>query len=596
MASASSASFPPSPFHSPPNHHRSPMLAAKHPIAEHLNPHARAPYATHDAMDVDPDPPPPPPALTPSSTNLSNSSFAAPTGSSDASRPPPSLESIRAHISEQFDIEILLKHREMRMIEQEIAKTQISLEQLRRCSLLPYTQSPEAQLDAQGNGLIPPAPGVVDGPYTRHYRQWLIPHPALDGNLVEPFAPPPNIQQQQQQQQLGFGFGMGMNGRPQRQSAMKVQTKTGEQVCLYRKRDGTLVKLECGTCHRSNFSSAQGFINHCRIAHQTEYSSHDAAAEACGKPVDEADEALMTPLNVRNPIDGPARHTRQQLSPSWATPLPPRRASTAAKSQKLQQQQQQQQEQKYLPQETPYVSPYILHNNPTPGTFGTPTPAVSSKASHRKSQSYSAGSTRRPSSQTPSSAPKPGLPQHQQQQHQQPHHQHQHQRPMTPPLDFGTTNLQSFLQHKKLNIDVDKLAKDLTTRIPDDASPVSATNINNKRPRSAGLSTHRDPALSAADMGLSLATPPPQMAPTANMGLAAHHHQHHGHHGHGHGHHGSVGNGLRTEFDDDIEMTDYLNLSDSGGSEGWRSEDEEVGAARKKGKMKNVRFAVGGGA
>lgn len=242
-SSASSAPLPPSPFHSPPNHlHRSPMLAAQHPIPQHLSPHQRSSYGSHDAMDMDPDPPPPAaPALTPSSSSLSSSSFPGASTNTDPARPPPSLESIRATISEQFDIEILLKHREIRLIEQEIAKTQVSLEQLRRCALLPYANSPEAQLDAQGNGMIPAVPGVVDGPYTRHYRQWLIPHPALDGNSVEPFAPPPNVQQQQQQQ-FGLGFGMGMNGRPQRQSAMKVQTKTGEQVCLYRKRDGTLVK------------------------------------------------------------------------------------------------------------------------------------------------------------------------------------------------------------------------------------------------------------------------------------------------------------------------------------------------------------------
>lgn len=57
-----------------------------------------------------------------------------------------------------------------------------------------------------------------------------------------------------------------------------------------RKSDSLLVKLVCLDCRRDNFSSAQGFINHCRIAHGRNFASHDAAADACGEPVD-VDEA-----------------------------------------------------------------------------------------------------------------------------------------------------------------------------------------------------------------------------------------------------------------------------------------------------------------
>ena len=41
-------------------------------------------------------------------------------------------------IEHQFNIEILVKHRELRLIEQELAKCQTSLEQLRRCEIIPY--------------------------------------------------------------------------------------------------------------------------------------------------------------------------------------------------------------------------------------------------------------------------------------------------------------------------------------------------------------------------------------------------------------------------------------------------------------------------
>jgi ADA HAT complex component 1 len=61
-------------------------------------------------------------------------------------------------------------------------------------------------------------------------------------------------------------------------------------MIIKRKIDGQLVKLVCLDCRRFDFSSTQGFINHCRIAHSRTFASHDAAAAASGEPV-EVDEA-----------------------------------------------------------------------------------------------------------------------------------------------------------------------------------------------------------------------------------------------------------------------------------------------------------------
>jgi len=49
------------------------------------------------------------------------------------------------------------------------------------------------------------------------------------------------------------------------------------------------VKLVCIDCHRWDFSSTQGFINHCRIAHARDFKSHELAAVHCGHPI-EVDE------------------------------------------------------------------------------------------------------------------------------------------------------------------------------------------------------------------------------------------------------------------------------------------------------------------
>ena len=103
------------------------------------------------------------------------------------------LTVVQQAIEAQINYEILLKHNEMRLIEQELAKCQISLEQLRRCTLIPYPGSDGLSQDvSSGVGPAlqppsgytvpqhPPAWGVADGPYTRHYAKWLIPDPKFD--------------------------------------------------------------------------------------------------------------------------------------------------------------------------------------------------------------------------------------------------------------------------------------------------------------------------------------------------------------------------------------------------------------------------------
>lgn len=165
----------------------------------------------------------------------------------------------------------------------------------------------------------------------------------------------------------------------------------------------------------------------------------------------------MTPLNARGPIDGPARHTRQQLSPSFLTPLPPRRATkttsnTASGS--------------HHP-ETPYVNPYILSNTPTPSNLfastsgnAAPPPFKFSSSSntgtstshntHRRTQSHSAASSRRVPGSTISNSSTTKSPSH---------------RPPTPPLDLlATPHLQNLLKRKKIALDVGALAQDVTRR------------------------------------------------------------------------------------------------------------------------------------
>lgn len=244
-------------------------------------------------------------------------------GGRDAPRPvpvEPDMDRAREAIEQQFSLEILLKHNELRLINQELAKCQVALEQLRRCHLIPYPQNvptPDQMvniMNGSGAALQPkpgeqlpqwaPPFGVTDGPYARHYAKWLIPDPKFDG--IQPEAP---VQAESSRfrtsldgrstrnsfAELGVSQG---RGRPVRGSAgQKLQAlssgypppKDKNGPCVLKRSDGKTVKLVCIDCHRENFSSTQGFINHCRIAHKRDFKSHEEAAVHCGHPIEVAD-------------------------------------------------------------------------------------------------------------------------------------------------------------------------------------------------------------------------------------------------------------------------------------------------------------------
>ncbi|KAI0400489.1 hypothetical protein F4802DRAFT_483876 [Xylaria palmicola] len=230
------------------------------------------------------------------------------------------IERAKEAIEEQFSLEVLLKHNELRLINQELAKCQVALEQLRRCHLIPYpvtAPTPEQMLNV-ANGLGPslqpksgdklpqwaPPFGVTDGPYARHYAKWLIPDPKFDGIIPEMPAHTDSWRMRSalEGRSTRNNF-MDLNasqgkGRPARGTAgQKLQAlssgypppKDKSGPCVLKRSDGQTVKLVCIDCHRENFSSTQGFINHCRIAHKRDFKSHEEAAVHCGHPIEAAE-------------------------------------------------------------------------------------------------------------------------------------------------------------------------------------------------------------------------------------------------------------------------------------------------------------------
>ena len=233
------------------------------------------------------------------------------------------IERIETHIN----LQILVKHNELRLIEQETAKCQIALEQLRRCHAIPFpgqigsTVTPE-QLIGAGPALIsqsgysqpsePSAWGVTDGPYTRHYAQWLIPDPRFDPlpiqqNRAAEVAP---VSAGKRTNVAGKGSSRSTRGGVPAEDATRSRRRStaaklsslpnygiakdkNSMLTIRRASDGLMVKIICKYCSKDNVSNLQGFLNHCRIQHKVEYASHNAALDDCGVPLDESELAAL---------------------------------------------------------------------------------------------------------------------------------------------------------------------------------------------------------------------------------------------------------------------------------------------------------------
>ena len=258
------------------------------------------------------------------------------------------LDHVRSVIGAQFDLEILLKHNELRLIEQELAKCQVALEQLRRCELIPFPGSQAiSQNVAAGVGPslksrsgyttpAQPAPyGVTDGPYTRHYAQWLIHDPMFDSmaQTSPGFSVSTPLHDRATRRSGGDVLTSAVSARSSRFSGAGKSDLVREQpqqwrdpLVLKRQSDGQWVKLICTKCQpeRSNFQNVQGFLNHCRISHKDFYESHEAAAVACGRAV-EVDESYTSAPPTATQSRKPTQSFLDPVivkTPLTASPLP----------------------------------------------------------------------------------------------------------------------------------------------------------------------------------------------------------------------------------------------------------------------------------
>ncbi|EEY14361.1 conserved hypothetical protein [Verticillium alfalfae VaMs.102] len=215
------------------------------------------------------------------------------------------LEKARDAIHYQFGLEILLKHDELRLVDQELAKCQVALEQLRRCHLIPYpvtcpTPEQMATLSSGKGPAVQPRPGemvpewappfgVVDGPYARHYAKWLIPDPKFDGMQPEWHPVMETVGRRTSAEGrttrnsiVDFASlskprsGRGMSHHKlQSLSNGYPQPKEKAGPCVLKRSDGQTVKLVCIDCQRDNFSTSKARLPQMGFASPTSMSDKD---------------------------------------------------------------------------------------------------------------------------------------------------------------------------------------------------------------------------------------------------------------------------------------------------------------------------------
>ncbi|KAK9373840.1 uncharacterized protein V1513DRAFT_447734 [Lipomyces chichibuensis] len=196
---------------------------------------------------------------------------------------PGKLETAIDVIRRQFDLEILLKHRELSCIEDEIAKVHIMMVQLRRCAGKTVNDQDEPD------------------DFAKHYAQYLLPDRRYsEGSRPDQYKSPDGVSPTSTAPDSIDSTGMQPRSRsiptsnrmhlPQYSANGTVGGNPPPDGCIYRRPDGILVRLVCKDCSRTTFGSAQGFINHCRISHGREFTSHDNAAQCCGEELNESDQ------------------------------------------------------------------------------------------------------------------------------------------------------------------------------------------------------------------------------------------------------------------------------------------------------------------
>lgn len=187
------------------------------------------------------------------------------------------IEKLRDIITNQIDLEIRLKHKELTLTKEEIGKCESQMITLRKFFEVPSL----ASLENEPNDFTVKYYNLLSKSLSANYSN-------LSG-IPDSHTPKASMLEEGYVGEPKYSYRTRSTTSSLRPST-SISKPSSSLGCLYRRTDGVIVKLTCPDCNRSNFSSAQGFLNHSRIAHSKEYTSQDGAALKCGEILPEAEQ------------------------------------------------------------------------------------------------------------------------------------------------------------------------------------------------------------------------------------------------------------------------------------------------------------------
>lgn len=181
---------------------------------------------------------------------------------------------LKKKLTDQIDVEILLKHREFKLIENEILKveqTMQTLEKLHNDEKYGEYMTHLITLKRKANGILvqeqsqqQPLDPLSNSAGLTITRSSLRPSSSVSN--------PTNNSNTNNSKDHRTSYG----GIP------SLVLPNGQKNCVHRLSNGKLVKISCPVCSRADFGSAQGFLNHARLLHQLEFKSQGDVAIKCG--------------------------------------------------------------------------------------------------------------------------------------------------------------------------------------------------------------------------------------------------------------------------------------------------------------------------
>ncbi|KAJ1916210.1 hypothetical protein H4219_003923 [Mycoemilia scoparia] len=210
---------------------------------------------------------------------------------------PETKKKVRRIIEQQFNLEIYMKQREIHQLESSIQKTQIMLDVVQSSILNKH------------NGITPNNSGLLSIALSGKDKRFGGLSRNTFSNLLSSssnISTPPPVRQSARNVNYSEFYDNSTSTRGYRRD--RLSTINSSSGCLYAQtQDEKFIRITCPGCGRTNFATFQGFINHCRIVHEMEFTSHAEAANICGVLVenDQAEIPANHPVRRMAPLAAP---------------------------------------------------------------------------------------------------------------------------------------------------------------------------------------------------------------------------------------------------------------------------------------------------